>query len=46
MLAAGAEFGIIPCGLDPKLNKVTSLAQELGEKNLPSKDEIKRVIRR
>ena len=36
--------GIIPCGLDPKLNKVTSLARELGEKNLPAKDEIKRIL--
>jgi len=36
--------GIIPCGLDPKLNKVTSLAQELGKKNLPSEDEIKCIL--
>jgi lipoyl(octanoyl) transferase len=36
--------GIVPCGLGPEVGEVTSLARELGEKNLPSKDEIKKVI--
>ncbi len=36
--------GIVPCGLGPEVGEVTSLANELGEKNLPSKDEIKSVL--
>jgi lipoyl(octanoyl) transferase len=36
--------GIVPCGLGPEIGEVTSLALELGDKNVPSKEEIKNVL--